>query len=365
MVVRVKRVDHPDGVELALPPRPLPRILGWALAIFGLVGTVFMLFWIGDASGVNNFAAFRHQATSGFGMAQLLFAAFGLPGLLGALALLIAGIGLASGASRCSVIITSRCVRLREQLGPLRWSWTVPLDEVRALAIAEIDGSQRFTALMLRRAGRKDLPLAMGYPVSQVKELATALERELRSAGVAVDVMEDFRLGPPPGNLHVEEAGGRIAIDLVRPTRPWYMVLFVVAWLVVATGMWFRLHPQAEEPLAVVLAVVWVIGLGAGLATLHKGWRHVALLWDGATLSLIDRSPLRSRLTTWSRAEIADIGVEQRGSGSGRYQALTITPRGGKPRDLPLVGDPVAREWISARLRQLVLGQDPPAPRAL
>lgn len=339
-----------DGFRLTLPPRRVPPALAWGLLAFGLAGSVFMVFWIGGAAGWQ----LSSRTTGGFDAVRLLFAALGLPGLAITLGMLVIGLGLLRGWSFVQFAISRDALTVRERIGWLGWTWRIAIADLRGIAHATHGG---FNALLLRRAGRSDLATAPGYPLDLLQSLAAALQRELAPIALQpIPVVADAGLGPPPGTLVVEEEDGRVAIALAAPSRPWALLVFALLWLGGTGFMTAKaaVDPRASWPILLFLLPFWAIGLGMVLGFIHTGGRRISLLWSDQRLTLIDHSPLRRRIRGWDREEIADILVVERGSGSGRYEAVAVKPRIGKEFELPGQLDASARVWIAARLRAVL-----------
>ena len=341
---------RPDGTWLVLPIRRVPPLVGWGIALFGAGILAFMVFWIGGAAG------WGRGPGSGLDAVRYVFAAFGLPGLLAGLAAIVIGAGLALGLSRCELGITRERLLVRERIGRLRWTRAMPLGALRGIIVPE--RATPLGGLCLRRSGRPDVRCAPGYDAATIAELAARLPEELaRTGGPRLQVVEREGLGPPPGTLRVEEADGRLAIRQGPPAKPWSLLVFATCW---CGGLAFITWNVARGsnpdgsvwgPL-LFLSAFWLVGIGVVLAFVHAGWRRLDVLWADDRLTVIDASPLRRRLHSWSRDELADILVEEHGSGSGRYEAVTIRPRTGRPQELPHFGDVPAAAWIAGRLRQ-------------
>lgn len=332
----------PGGTWLALPPRVVPRGAAWGMVAVGLAITAFMVFWMHGAGG-----GWRFRSAGD--LIPLVFAALGLPGLLIGLGVVLLGIGLLRGASRCRVGLVREDVLVREELWWLHWTRRTPRRGLRGLLVREAEPVR--TALLLRRDGAADLRCAAGYPAAQLHALAAALDGLLGGIAVA-----DPAQAPPPGNLEVEEAGGRLAIALARPGAWLPLAIFILFWLGVtavftATGLGLLGKPLSWGLLAFTLPF-WAIGIGLALLAVHSATHRVALLWDGTQLTLVDRSALRRRVRTWRPAELAAVLSVERGSGSGRYRVVELRQRDGGEHSIALGLDEEAQEWIAARLRR-------------
>lgn len=351
----MRRVQREDGVWLELPARQVQPMLSWGLVVFGIACSVFMMFWIGGAAGWN--FNWRHGA-----IPRLVFASLGLPGLAVTVAMVVIGIGLARGWSTCGIGIGASNLLVRERIGWLSWTWRVAIADLRGI-VHDIQ-PRRLAArtLLIRRSGRRDLFVAPGYPAEALQDLALAMQRELSFSVQSVPIVGAPGLGPPPGNIEVEEADGRIAIAIPIPmhSRPWPVLVFAVVWLGIVSYLSLRVldDPSSSWTVGLFLLPFWAIGIGLIIGFIHFGWRQVSMLWDGSRLTLVDASPMRRRIRSWEREEIAEILAVDRGSDSGRYLVVTVKQRSGKEHDLTGSLDSGAQTWIATRLRAAVA----PAP---
>lgn len=349
----VRRVEGPGCTWLEGPPRIAPAPVAWGMIAVGAIVVGFMAFWMSGASG-----GWRYRSPAD--LVPIVFGLLGLPGLGFGLLFLALGVGLLRGWSRCCIGVGRDAVLIRERLGILRWTRRVPRGAIAGILLGE--GEELRAPLILRRRGQHDLRCAAGYPRAVRQALADALGR-LLGGGLAA-----IRPGraPPPGNLAVEEADGRLAVSLAGK-RGWGVIAaFTLVWLtfvgcftVGALGL--PGGGPAAWGMAAFTLPFWAAGIGLALLCVHRATRRASLLWDGRMLTQVDVSVLRRRIRRWSAAELHDVLVEERGSGSGRYRVVALHQRDGARYDLGEGLDDGAQEWIAARLR-LELGLAPSAP---
>lgn len=343
-VTSIVRDPLPGGAWLVLPPRVVPRAMAWVMLGVGLAVTCFMLFWMHGASG-----GWRYRSAGD--LIPIVFGLLGLPGLAFGVGVLALGVGLLRGWSRCRVGVLATEVLVREELGLAHWTRRVPRAALRGVIVREAEQMQ--SAVLLRCHDRADVRCAIGYPVEQLAELADGLGSLLGSDAPLAAADH----APPPGNLQVDEAGDRVAIALTG-RRQWVpLAVFTMLWLgfvgvfsAVALGF-IGSKPSSWTMLAFTLPF-WAAGIGLAVLCVHMRTHSVSLLWDGAALTLIDRSALRRRIRTWRPEELSAILVSERGSGSGRYRVVALRQRQGGDHDLGMGLDAESQLWIAARLRR-------------
>lgn len=339
----LRRSEGPDGTWLEAPPRTASAATAWGMAAFGVVVTGFMVFWMTGASG-----GWRYRGPGD--LIAIAFGLLGLPGLGFGLLMVMAGIGLRRGWSRCSVCVGRDRVQVREQLGVLRWTRSVPRSEVVGFLLGDPAQPQPQRPLLLRRRGRGDLRCATGCPAEVQQQLLDGLNG-LLGGGIRADRV------PPPGNLLVEESRGRLAIALRQPGGWRGLAVFALVWLGFVGGFTALAlglvggRPASWGMVAATLPF-WAVGAGMACLCVHLATRRSSLLWDGAMLTQIETSALRRRIRTWSARQLGDILVEERGSGSGRYQVVALRQHDGSIHDLGQGLDGEALAWIADRLRR-------------
>lgn len=195
-----------SGVHLKLPKRPLGParwVLGAFLAPCGLL----------FASFAASFATVVFRAGGvplAVGVTVLLLA---VPSVLIGAALFCAALGLLIGGSRCAIDVGPDALRVREHVGPFRWTFRRKPRALRRLEIASGGsapapvraGVSLLGGAMLRADfdGGKSLTIAPGYPVGMLREVAGELREACRSLAGA-------RLpdGPPGDGADAVEVAG-------------------------------------------------------------------------------------------------------------------------------------------------------------
>lgn len=341
MADAIRRYDGPEGVWLETPPRTAPAAMAWGMAVMGVFITGFMLFWMTGASG-----GWRYRGPGD--LIPIVFGLLGLPGLGIGLLMIAMGLGLRRGWSRCCICVGRERVLVRERLGVLRWTRAARRADVAA--VLPSTGGQGMAGLLLRLRGRRDVRCAVGHTQEVVRALAEAL-------GALLEVRLPDGRTPPPGHLHVEESGRRLAVSL-RTNGGWgFLAVFTLFWLAfVGAFTAAALGLVGGKPLSWAMAAFtlpfWAVGIGLGGLCVHLATQRVSLLWDGAELTLVDVSAWRRRIRRWSAADLRDILVEERGSGSGRHRVIVVSQRDGGAHELGQGLDDECLAWIAERLRQ-------------
>lgn len=175
-------------VRLKLPARALGAarwVLGGLLVPFGL-GFACLALSVGTV-------VFRAGGVPlGIGVTALLLAVASV--LLGA-ALSCAGLGLLIGGSRCTIDVGPDGARVRERLGPFRWTFRCEVRALQRLEVAPGAGGPllaRAAAALLggavlraRLDGDEGLTIAPGYPAELLRQVAGELRQACRHLGGA------------------------------------------------------------------------------------------------------------------------------------------------------------------------------------
>ncbi len=322
-----------DGVRIELPPRPPMRPIGAALTAVGVAVTLFMFFWLSvPLSGL-----WRGHSPHPF---QLIFALFGVPGLLAGLAMFFGGLALWSGRSRCAVEVSGRWLRLQEFFPPFRWSWKREISAIRRFTVGltpeEIarGGAPDFVAEWARRGVRVEgtfpapLMAALFYPAPVTRAVADALaeatnrarpERAAAPAAAVVDASAGL-LGeepetprPPNTKVRLIEHGDGFAYD-IPPVGVWRgsRGLFVFSLLWLGFCGFVILIPtfsggQIAWPLLPFVALFVAIGAALLLFAVNAGRRRTMLAANAKTLGLREKGLFGMKEKRAPRAEISAI----------------------------------------------------------
>lgn len=218
------------GIRYRLPVRDLSglRQYGWFIIGFGLVGTLFMLFWMAGPFW-GGIAAWNQAPLFAIGM--WVFSAFGLIGLNIFVKILAAGIGLLRNRLRCEIEVRENKVISIEHLGWFRFRRKKDIEDIRQLEIVRgdadkdspEDAASRFPQLRelfgirARDAeGGEVFWLVPAYPEAVLVPLAHELAGQLEQRGVP-SISRDWR---EKGTSGKEKVAGAISVSLVREEAP-------------------------------------------------------------------------------------------------------------------------------------------------
>jgi hypothetical protein len=364
------------GTAFHLPPRRLPWALGAVPLVMGLVFTSFMIFWMGGPIGwfdrQSPPAPTEVEADTPRSPrwhpdpAAVAFSLLGLPGLLIGLGLLTAGVAVLARLTRCSLEVDEQHLRVREHLGWLRWTWRMPLPEVRALsvlssrrgAVTAFADDDALGFLLVRRAHAADRWCVAGYPRQVIQQLAHQLHAAMARHGRSPVVLQsDPATGHPPGDLEVQEDADGLTIRRKVARFPTSLRVAVVLTTVVLVGAWLA---AAHYGLGV--------GMVAGFVTM------VALMTVGGAVISSLRASARAAYVRVARgtveakhvpgagsfAAVHQSQVVENGSGSARYRAITL-----RAADKGWLGEfrwPSHEEWIARRIDWALQGRTGDVP---
>ena len=345
------------GARYRLPRRQLGRIrhFGWAAAGGGLLGTAFMVSWMGMPVMHGIQLLIRQEW---FGLALLGFGALGLFGLLPCLGLLLGGLTFALNWSRCVVEVRADRVYSNERL--LFWTWRrkFPSGDIRKLRLisAESDSDAANCppdwlgafdhALMVNEGGAQKFAIAPAYPAHLLgqlgRELAPRLGAEFvplagdsqHSAGFAALSEPEAcpGIGEPskPGAERPAEAvstierrpdGVTISVPPVGVVKGSHgLFAFGVLWsgfvgLVVVAAVLAALgvlpvdgDPPSWGTMLILLPFV-AVGFGMLLAAINMGKRRAELVTAHGRLLVIRHSIFSTRQQEHAASSIEEIVV--------------------------------------------------------
>ncbi len=348
-----------DATRFILPIRQLGKArgpLGGAMLGFGLLATVFMVFWMsGPIRSALGETGVGRWLGIGFGL-------LGLPGLVIGLALVAAGVLVLLSRSHTEILITADDVTAVERLGPARWRWRRPVTGIvrvvvqKGLGTSSTNGGperpfgENLGSLLIESAsGTKPLWVAPGYPHDMLRPLAselakrfgaTADSRELvplrrgvgvveRSAGEAIPDDETPR--PTGTDITVQEHAHGVAIE-VPPAGlrkgSHGLFAFSLLWTALVGAMLVMVvvgavRGRGDTPMGVFvfIAAFLAIGVAMMVAAINAGRRRVLLAVAGNTLAY--------RVAGLFRTTERQVGGEQ-------IRGISVGPSGMEVNDRPV-----------------------------
>lgn len=128
------------GTRFILPNRDLKagRLIGLGAAGMGFFITGFMVLWMYGpiSSGIGGWQS-GGIGQNGFNLLSIGFGLLGMFGLVPGLALLIGGLGVASGRSRNEIEFDDLSISSIERIGPLRWTFRRKLDAIERFNVVD------------------------------------------------------------------------------------------------------------------------------------------------------------------------------------------------------------------------------------
>ncbi len=390
-------VDLPDGVRLVLPPRQLGllRQIGHVLLLVGVGVLLVAVAVVGKrlAAGDDWMVALPR----------------GFFGLFGAMAI---GVGAAMARSRCIVELRPGRLRLIEQLGLVRKSWTRSLDQLTALNVhrAALKVNQvpvrsgvwsDIASIRAQFEGQTMLALAAMYPFATAMAVAQALARHIdlmqpdrimgrarlrvevvdevagddvapadeemaRGAVVARDAEPIVWPSPPP-ETKVGFALNEDGVSLRVPPVGFFgapavraSVIFTIVWLVFIGGF----------TVFAVIGVVgggnkqgwlfplftlpfWAAGIGMAIYDVHLAKREAILDVIGGTLLVTHKGLRGVKQHEWQQGQVKAIRCGPSGTSVNDkpLMQLQIEPHEGKPTRLLTGRDEAELRWMAQVLR--------------
>jgi hypothetical protein len=377
-----------DGTRYILPARSREQCakLGLVFLVVGLFVGAFMFFWMSMPIG----SAFDTEGPMRWFL--LLFGLMGLPGLLVGLGLMVGGVGLLTGASRCEVTVAPALLAATEVVGFIRWTKRRPVQDIERFVVgtkpklARRSGtsSSSLEANMILAEGEdmKDLWIAPGYSDDLTHELLGHLRRAVAHAEVEImplsgEVVDegaraDLDGGPEPAVIR--PAGSDIVIEeqssgttlivppagLIKGSKG--LFLMSVIWLLFCGGIFgfvlkesFSGSKGGETGMVVLMALVFV---GAGvvmlLCAINMGRRRVLLVASKELLAYRRMGPFGTREQKMHTGDLAAIRVGPSGMtiNDKPVMELQIHTQSGRKRGLLSQRKLEELEWIAFELRQ-------------
>jgi hypothetical protein len=402
---------HDEGVEVVpltggtryiLPARREKgmRTLGWVFTGFGGFITAFMVFWMSGP-----FMDFLREQGPGR-WSSLAFAMTGIFGLVPGLAMLLGGLGLAAGWSRCTVEVTADKIRLIERSGIIRWSWTRKTADLMSLvscgretpASPQTDSLSRTSyvvnciAAVGREPGASQLTIGAGYPCSLLGLLEAELSEKTglpldKSAeedeDEAVDPVEAAatadRLAaerPPQTDIVLQDLPDGVGLS-VPPAGLWRgtkgLFLFALIWdamvsgfLVILIVSMVRDGPKGGAPPFIVFLFVGVfatIGVALLLTAINMGKRRALIAVSGGVLTIRRIGPFGTKEHRFARGEVLAVRIGPSGIlvNDKPLMELQVLPAGGKKVGILSQRKEEELLWLAAILRQVLkVGAEPP-----
>ena len=384
----IERLQSGGRVSWKLPSREkVPGALAWILMAFGLVGCVFMFFWIRQAIGICGFLD-ENPPPLPFQLFGLVFAAVGIPGLGISLGILIAGWGLKSGNFRTEINLGDGRLKATERVPPFRWRWSRPALEIEKVVVSKIQGkigpgSEMLAAIKIEGDFKKPLLIAPGYSEIILESLATEIAESLKgNVSHVIEVSEEIEKldthTPDPltsydlkepafTDLHCEHLGdGGIAFDIPRQglkgpgkgvaffAAIWNLFCLFIAGVFFATGAF-----EDDDAPIWVLALFGLVFFGAGIGmavfALDLCLRRAVIGIQDGSLRLRRIRPLQGKADlVIPLEEIADIQVAPSGTEVNNEPILELRIERLNAKKLGLLSQVPESElrWIAAHLRQ-------------
>lgn len=393
----VRTVITPGGNGYILPLRRgrAVRAAGWGLAAFGALITAFMVFWMSSPIG----DVFR--TTSPMRWFMLAFGLTGLIGLIPGLGMLILGVGLVLGRSRCEVEVSAGRLLLSERVGPFAWRFKRRTGDVRHLVLqagpaiagsacdqaAPSSSDGAFGCIVAGGAGRNRLLIGLGYPLAVLKPLAERLAADLNTTTVLshaqgdpvtvvdADQAREAELArllehPPKTDIVLKTLPDGVALS-VPAAGLWRgskgLFLFAILWngfitvfVSVLLAGWVRNRGGGGPPAALGLFMIPFLAVGVAvlLIAVNMGRCHVLLAVTGGALTVRQIGPFKTRESHLPLTDIADIRVGPSGMSVNNRPVLElqIHPHEGKKVGLLSQRSEDELRWLAAVLQKAVRG---------
>jgi hypothetical protein len=400
----IEAVSVTGGFRYVLPRRtgtPV-RVVGWVLAGFGGLATLFMVGWM--SGPIRGFFA----SEGGFRWFSLAFGLLGLGGLVPGLGMLLAGLGAIAGRSQCEVTVAGAQIRLTERCGLVRWSWVRQLADLTALdlswhALASAGSRQDATAAVAGQGlgslaavsdkpGLPALQMAVGYPKTVLQTFAREMAERTRlpltaddaddreeTDVAAVERAEDLRAAerPPATDIVAQSLANGIGLSvppagLVRGSKG--LFVFAIIWLAFCALIFgvmgvaaMKGDPKGDAPPMAVFAFAAVfiaIGVGMLIGAINMGTRRALIAVTGGALTIRRIGLRKTREWRFDRGEVAAVRMGRSGMevNDKPVMELQIVCKDGKKVGFLSQRNEGELLWIAAVLRQaLDVRAEPPA----
>lgn len=373
-----------SGKRIELPHRDLTSLqkLGWLPLGMGLLGLVFMSFWISGPL-LSGIGMIRNGQP--FGWALIAFGSLGFIGLFYVLKIFAFGIAVVRNRVGCSVLLNDRFVISRERFGWFRFDIKIPRGDIASLYILKAipveqegdpDESRRQSDALMKfmsddwyaisqvRPIRKSNGklIAALYPQSVLLPLANLIKEELdakRADRVEIvtpnqEANVDLFRGNPDSSLSSAQAAsltgksdnepaelqdlpadsllevvdqGGTEVYRIPSQGIWKgshgLVVLPIGWFVFMTFMTVIMirDPNADLVMAFVIALFWLIGIGLGVLVAWLGTRSAMIGVLDGLLFIEQKSILGTKWREFSAKQIESIAI---GDSSMRKQDVPV-----------------------------------------
>jgi hypothetical protein len=274
------------------------------------------------------------------------------------------------------------------RLGPLQFSERRSLQGLQQFTVIRSNPSDGGSLLLAEWASGKKWVLAFGYPrrlmlplanelsqycqLQQLKSFSQPNALVLRVIEESVDPEEILeRPEQPAESTAILERcldGVTITLPVLGLRRVWgsFLGMFTLGWngfmaMFSAIFLSALLADQVEENAWwfcwIMLPLMWLIGIGLLLETLHMSKRSAVLTVTKDSLAILETELFGKRHHKWFRRDLENVGVVSESwkdsDGDTCWTiALNIQPKKGKPYKLLDWQDKAELEWIATVLRQ-------------
>lgn len=363
--------------------------------------------WVGLVPMIGGFVALAFLAFWAWGFVGGMAQAFGPWAYLGGL-LILPGVAAAVGGvlwgaailvGRSEIRVADGVIRYGERIGPVFWRKSVRREAITRLAVHSVPQiEQQSQTGLVRRVSEmaalkaevdhgKPRWLAIGYPQPWLKAVADHLAAE--------DGLDVAAVGAPPLPVVSVESRGLFAAaeDVDRFEKParslveyreipggftlvvpapgvwkgsaglFVFSLFWCGFMTLFTGglgaaLFNGKMPAGGEDwiFALVIPVMWAVGVGMLLGAINMGRRQAAIAVTGGQLKLLQLSLFGTKRKEWLLEELATARKGKSGMevNDVPVMQLHIVPRDGKPYGLLTGRDEAELEWIATLLRQAI-----------
>lgn len=396
-------VPFTGGVRYILPRRKGKgvRTLGWVVTGFGGFITAFMVFWMSGP-----FIGFLREQGPGRWF-NLVFSMTGIFGLVPGLAMLVGGLGLATGWSRCTVEVTADKIKVTECLGIIWWSWTRKIaDLVSLLPCGPEPESSPDTNYMTQTTyviktiqavgaeGKQDLTIGAGYPCSLLQVLETELsektglpldrrveeeqEEEAAEDPVEAAARADSQAAeqPPQTDIVLQNLPDGVGIS-VPPAGLWRGTkghfLMALIWNVMMAGFVVMLvvsmvrHGSTDDapPFILVLfvGVFAAFGVVLLLSAINMGTRRALIAVSGGVLTVRRIGLFGAKEQRFAPGQVAAVrmGPSWITANDRPMMELQILPAGGRKFGILTQRTNEELLWLAAVLRHALKVESNPS----
>ncbi|HEY2883450.1 MAG TPA: hypothetical protein VGJ15_13475 [Pirellulales bacterium] len=370
----------PNGVHYVLPRRNLPKGVGTAILLGGMLAAVFSMLWI----GMLGFQFFAKPNRDWFLLVHGLLA---LPILSGGITGTCFGYFLLRG--HAEVHLQADTLQAIERAGILHWTWRQKVEQVdRLQVVGALDSADQKMNRLSESSDRFRIQagsifLAPGYPRPLCDALAEDLVARWRKSldgdpspqvpllvktavaygGKSVPKVIDRPFQPPGSRVQLEQTADSMTLR-IPPAGLWRgskgLIVVAVLWNLFNIGF-IANALLGKNPkhgmfvgLFIFIALFGSVGIALLVAVVHMGRREAALAVAGDQLLVIQKSIFGKKRRQWSHADIASIGAGPSGMKVNNVPVTELQIRSirGKKFGL-LAGQPNDDlEWIATILRQ-------------